>query len=102
MRGNKRANLPKSVDYTKAFSKSWERYKRAGRRDMNEAIIVMKLIFSSTPIPAEYLDHALSGSEWEGARELHIGGDFLLVYRVDEKQNLVTFVDIGTHSELLG
>lgn len=37
-----------------------------------------------------------------GARELHIGGDFLLIYRLDEAQNLVTFIDIGTHSELFG
>tara|TARA_R110001583_G_scaffold7158_7_gene35703 strand:+ start:6222 stop:6356 length:135 start_codon:yes stop_codon:yes gene_type:complete len=44
----------------------------------------------------------LVGSEWQGARELHVGGDFLLVYRIDESQNLVTFVDIGTHSELFG
>lgn len=37
-----------------------------------------------------------------GARELPIGGDFLLIYRLDEAQNLVTFIDIGTHSELFG
>ncbi|WP_336432423.1 type II toxin-antitoxin system mRNA interferase toxin, RelE/StbE family [Providencia rettgeri] len=53
-------------------------------------------------IPKEYLDHELEGHEWQGARELHIGGDFLLVYRLSDKGNLITFVDIGSHSELFG
>ncbi len=52
-------------------------------------------------IPKEYLDHELEGHEWQGARELHIGGD-LLVYRLSDKGNLITFVDIGSHSELFG
>jgi mRNA interferase YafQ len=98
----KRAVRPRSVTYTQTFNKAWERYNRAGRYDMNRAVEVMKLIFSNVALPAEYLDHALSGDEWQGARELHIGGDFLLVYRIEEKQNLVTFIDLGTHSELFG
>lgn len=69
---------------------------------MNDAIIIMQLLFANRTIPAEYNDHFLAGSEWDGAKELHIGGDFLLIYRIDEKQNLITFVDIGSHSELFG
>ena len=99
---NKRSNQPRRVDYTKTFSKSWGRYNRAGRRDMKSMSAVMSIIFLDQTIPPEYLDHELIGSEWKGARELHVGGDFLLVYRIDESQNLVTFVDIGTHSELFG
>ena len=99
---NKRSNQPRRVDYTKTFSKSWNRYNRAGRRDMNAMSTVMSIIFLDKIIPPEYLDHELIGSEWKGARELHVGGDFLLVYRIDNAQNLITFVDIGTHSELFG
>ena len=99
---SKRAKCPRQVAYTKAFSASWERYNKAGRRDMNSAVAVMSLLFSRQEIPAEYLDHELEGSDWCGARELHIGGDFLLVYRITEKDNLVTFVELGTHSELFG
>ena len=99
---SKRAKCPRKVAYTSSFSKSWERYYKAGRREMNAAITVMELLFSRKQIPAEYVDHELEGSEWDGARELHIGGDFLLVYRISDKDSLVTFVDIGTHSELFG
>ncbi|EAW1321383.1 type II toxin-antitoxin system YafQ family toxin [Salmonella enterica subsp. diarizonae] len=47
----------------------------------------------------QYRDHELTG-EWAGFRELHIGGDFLLVYRVDEKNEIIYFTDLGTHAEL--
>jgi len=69
---------------------------------MHNAVVVMELLFSRKHIPEHYLDHELSGSEWGGARELHIGGDFLLVYKIDANKKLITFMAIGTHSELFG
>ncbi|WJD50577.1 MULTISPECIES: type II toxin-antitoxin system YafQ family toxin [unclassified Enterobacter] len=99
---HKRSKLPRRVEYTRTFAKSWARYNKAGRRNMHAVADVMSLIFCQTTLPAEYLDHELNGAEWAGARELHIGGDFLLVYRLDDTQNLVTFIDLGTHSELFG
>nr|WP_102397661.1 type II toxin-antitoxin system YafQ family toxin [Vibrio cyclitrophicus] len=98
----KRAPRPRSVTYTKAFNKDWDRYNRAGRYDMHNAVAVMDLIFKNQTIPEQYCDHELQGEEWDGARELHIGGDFLLVYQVDDAKGLVTFVRLGTHSELFG
>jgi mRNA interferase YafQ len=64
---------------------------------MKAAREVMKLIWIGDPLPAEYLDHELRG-EWEGTRECHVGGDFLLIYQATERE--VIFVDIGTHAEL--
>jgi len=98
---NKRSKIPRAVEYTKAFMKSWERYNRSGRYNMNDVVTVMELIFANKLLPAEYLDHELKGN-WMGTRELHVGGDFLLLYNIDEKQNIVVFVDLGTHSELFG
>ncbi|WWL43962.1 type II toxin-antitoxin system YafQ family toxin [Pseudomonas parakoreensis] len=49
-------------------------------------------------LPAEYLDHALTG-DWSGFRECHIGGDFLMIYE-NTRPDLITFVDLGSHSEL--
>jgi mRNA interferase YafQ len=99
---HKRAQCPRQVAYTSTFKKSWERYNRAGRRNMNEAIAIMEILFSQKNIPPQYLDHELEGNEWGGARELHIGGDFLLVYQLSDDGRLVTFIDIGSHSELFG
>lgn len=95
----KRATLPKRTAHTPEFRKSWERYNRAGRRDMNEVRTVMSLLFLGEPLPAEYLDHELKG-DWAQSRECHIGGDFLLVYQ--DHADLITFVDLGSHSELFG
>lgn len=66
---------------------------------MNEAVAVMSLLFEGKALPPEYLDHELRG-DWEGSRECHIGGDFLLVYQDDG--HLLNFVDLGSHSELFG
>lgn len=66
---------------------------------MNAAREVMALLFLGNPLPPEYLDHELKGV-WEGSRECHIGGDFLLVYQ--DHGELLTFVDLGSHSELFG
>ena len=52
--------------------------------DMNRVIELMTLVILKKPLGAEWADHQLSGSEWKGAREAHVGGDFLLVYDADD------------------
>ena len=102
-RASKRAPHPRSCDFAKAFSKDWERLSRSGRYDMNRLKQAMLLLIAGdTPLGAEWKDHPLKG-EWSGARECHIGGDFLLIYRLDESAGpggSVVFVRAGTHSEL--
>ena len=61
----------------------------------------MLLIENSAPLSAEWQDHPLIG-EWETHRECHIGGDFLLIYRIDNsaKGERLLFIRAGTHAEL--
>jgi len=100
---SKRAALPRQIEYTKTFLKDWERLSRSGRYDMNrlkEAMLL--LVENDAPLGPEWLDHPLKG-EWQGYRECHIGGDFLLIYNVDEtigKAGTIYFTRSGTHSEL--
>ena len=64
--------------------------------------VVLDLISADAPIGPEWRDHALKG-DWHGHRECHIGGDFLLIYSVDDtagKSGTVIFVRVGTHAEL--
>jgi mRNA interferase YafQ len=94
----KRANLPRAADYSRQFAKDWERLSRSGRynmRQLKEAMLL--LIANDAPLGAEWLDHPLKGN-WADHRECHIGGDFLLIYRVVE--NRIVFVRAGTHAEL--
>ena len=100
---SKRAGLPRACDYAKSFSKDWERLDRSGRYDMRLLKQVMLLIIANdAPLGPELRDHALKG-EWAGFRECHVGGDFLLIYEINDtigKSGMVNFVRAGTHSEL--
>ena len=80
---SKRTPLWRAADYAKSFPKDWELLSRTGRYDMNR------------------LKEALGG-EWEGHRECHIGGDFLLAYQLDDsaKLGLIVSVRAGTHADL--
>jgi mRNA interferase YafQ len=98
---SKRTPLPRASDYAKSFLKDWERLARSGRYDMKRLKETMLLLIANdAPLGPERLDHPLKGN-YEGYRECHIGGDFLLVYRLDEKGTAeIVFVRAGTHAEL--
>jgi mRNA interferase YafQ len=99
----RRAAHPRACDYAKVFSKDWERLSRAGRHDLGRLKEVMLLLIANDgPLGPESKDHPLKG-EWAGYRECHIGGDFLLIYKVDDsaaKGGAIVFIRAGTHSEL--
>jgi mRNA interferase YafQ len=99
---SKRAALPRAADYARAFLKDWERLSHSGRYDMNRLKEAMLLLIANEgSLGAEWFDHPLKG-EWEGHRECHIGGDFLLAYRLDDsgRTGLVIFTRAGTHADL--
>lgn len=99
---SKRASLPRAADYSKSFLKDWERLSRSGRYDMNQLKKAMLLLIANDgPLGPEWLDHPLVGN-WQGHRECHIGGDFLLAYKLDDsgKHGLIVFVRTGTHADL--
>jgi len=100
---DKRAVHPRAAKYTKAFSKDWERLSGSGRYDMHRLkSVILLLIANDAPLSAEWKDHPLKGG-WAGYRECHIGGDFLLIYLIDDsegKGGTAYFARIGTHADL--
>ena len=58
---------------------------------------MLLLIANDAPLGPEWSDHPLTGG-WADHRECHIGGDFLLIYRLEGKATI--FVRAGTHTEL--
>jgi mRNA interferase YafQ len=99
---SKRASLPRTSDYSKDFFKDWEKLSRSGRYDMNTLKEVMVLIIANdAPLPPEWKDHELTG-DWDGFHECHVGGDFLLIYKLAKgsRFDTVVFTRAGTHSEL--
>lgn len=49
--------------------------------------VMLLLIANNAPLGPEWRDHALKG-QWAPYRECHIGGDFLLIYRIDDADGL--------------
>ena len=99
----KRGKHPRACDYSATFSKDWERLSRSGRYDMPRLKAVMLLLVANdAPLAPEWRDHPLKG-ELAQYRECHIGGDFLLICRIDEQAGRggsIVFARAGTHSEL--
>lgn len=94
----KRARPPRSSDFTRQFRKDWERLSHSGRYDLTRLKEVMLLLIANdAPLGAEWSDHPLAGG-WEGFRECHVGGDFLLIYKLVD--DTITFTRAGTHAEL--
>lgn len=97
---SKRATIPRRSDHTRQFAKDWKRLNGSGRYDMAKLKEVMSLIIANdAALPPEWKDHDLTGN-WNDHRECHVGGDFLLIYTLDERRNLVVFTRVGTHADL--
>jgi len=93
--------LPRQVDYTRAFLKDWQRLSRSGRFNMKRLKEAMLLLIAGETLGAQWGEHPLKG-EWAGHRECHIGGDFLLAYKLQTHPppGCLIFVRAGTHAEL--
>lgn len=53
-------------------------------------------LLNDGPLPPEAKDHALQG-EWNDFRELHLGGDSLLIYQTDAQY--VYLARLGSHAQ---
>ncbi len=82
---------------TTQFEKDYKKSRRSGR-DMSRLKRVMTWIAAEQPLPVGLRDHKLIGN-YQGRRECHLAGDWLLIYKIDT--DTVTFERTGSHSELL-
>ena len=65
------------------------------------ARVMQLLIDNAAPLSPEYRDHPLRG-EWKEARDCHIAGDWVLIYRITatpEGEEII-FVRTGSHAEI--
>ena len=98
----KRAAHVRNADKAKQFRKDWTKLSHSGRYDMHRLKAVMTAIIANDgPLPAEHKDHQLEGA-WADHRECHVGGDFLLIYKLHGTgpDEVVIFVRAGTHADL--
>lgn len=63
-----------------AFKADVKRQKKRGK-DLNKLKVLIELLIKEEQIPADYVDHPLTGN-WRGYRDAHIEGDWLLIYKI--------------------
>lgn len=100
------STMPRQCDYTPQFIKDVVKAKHSGRHDMTLLNMVLQLIVNNEgPLDPIWKSHELTG-EWKGMMELHVKGDLLLIYELDNSApkgiGSVVFVRLGSHSELFG
>ena len=83
---------------TKQFKKDLKRMVKSGA-DMALLDEVILMLRKREKLPERYNDHSLSGN-WVGHRDCHILPDWLLIYKIDEQNLVLTATRTGSHSEI--
>lgn len=86
------------VFFSAKFKKDYKKMQKQGR-NMELLLDVVDILAAEQALPSQYLDHPLSGN-YKGHRECHILPDWLLIYKIDRGELLLTLTRTGTHSEL--
>ena len=67
--------------------------------DLSLLDAIVEKIANREKLEPKYHDHELSGI-YKGFKECHIKPDWLLLYLVDNEEQVITLVNTGTHSDL--
>ena len=86
------------VKYTNKFSKDLKLIKKRGY-DIKLLEKIVKMLANGEKLPIKNKDDALKG-DYIGHRECHITPDWLLVYRIIDKELILLLTNTGTHSDL--
>jgi len=83
---------------TGQFKKDYKRLGRQGK-DLQKLKSIIKKLCKGEKLPAKNKDHKLSG-RLKQYRECHIEKDWLLIYQISRKEDMLALVRTGSHSEL--
>ncbi|MGH7885066.1 MAG: type II toxin-antitoxin system RelE/ParE family toxin [Thermodesulfobacteriota bacterium] len=83
---------------TKHFEKDLKRLYKTGK-DLTELKETMKILSQSKSFDKKYRLHKLKGT-YGNIMEYHLAGDWLVLYRIDEKTNSIIFIRTGTHVQV--
>lgn len=82
---------------SKQFKKDLKRYQNKPKQ-IAHLKKVLAMLKENGIVPKEYKPHMLIG-EYNGHMECHIENDTLLIW-LDEAENLIKLIRLGSHSEL--
>ena len=88
--------------YHRFFKKDIDRDKKSGKYSPDDYALlkeIMTALLNGQDLHEKYNNHPLKG-EWEGTYECHIKNDWLLIYQVSDDNTVITFIRLGTHSQI--
>jgi mRNA interferase YafQ len=90
-----------TLTYSRRYERSYKKLLKSGlseqtKKRLRDALV---LLVMGDSLPIHLRDHALMGDMNE-YRELHIGGDLVVVYMRYEKLLILELVDIGSHAQI--
>lgn len=89
----------KELRFSTQYKKDAKRFRNQPKK-MEKVVALLQMLRDEIPIPEVYKPHLLTGN-YAGCMECHIEGDFLLVW-IDETDNLIGVLRLGSHSEIFG
>ena len=86
------------IRYTAKFKKD---FKVIQKRGYNIKLMeeVISFLCQEIKLPEKYKDHSLGGNYSE-FRECHITPDWILIYKIEKNNLILTLTRTGTHSDL--
>lgn len=92
------------INETKRFLKDLAKVSKSSKPSTLKTIKenlkeALKYIQEQKPLPPKYEDHKMDRA-YLGFRNCHILGDVVLVYQIDQENNVVNLNRIGSHSVL--
>lgn len=89
----------KILRFSSQYKKDAKRFRNQPKK-MEKVVEILGMLRDEIPIPPEYSPHMLKG-DYKGCMECHVEGDFLLLW-IDETENQIGVLRLGSHSELFG
>ena len=68
-------------------------------KELGKLRALILMLIEGSSLPSQYLDHPLKG-KWKGFRDAHLEPDWLLIYRIEDKDLLL--VRTGSHADIFG
>ena len=87
-----------SIEFTRQYLKDLRlaRKRQLDESKLNEIIFILS---QGKTLPPKNKDHVLTGN-YSGFRECHIQPDWLLIYSIDNKIQIIRLVRTGSHADL--
>ena len=83
---------------TNRFEKEYKLMMKRGK-DINKLDAVMLKLIHGEILDSKYKDHTLKGN-FKDRSECHIEPDWLLVYKLDRKEQKIIFERTGSHADI--